>query len=299
MASNTQDLNNAVAFIMPVTDQEKAATSRGSPDLFEEEEEVRVVKKVCQRPAARLGLIEKYRITCNKTNPYAGSWPTARKSLIPSTSPAAAPAVETPRVPSPECVVLTPLSPLPSTPVNPQALVPQVRQPIVEVREEMEPFLQRCREVELASRSSVAELASTFCQQSEIASQRSKLEKQIAELTKDLAELHRKETSLEERRKVQHVTGSDKGHPSDGKYPDPDGWWDPDWDDPLPGGTDDDDDSDDDDDADDESEEFEDKPQPSPILIEDSPPPSLTRHQSQFYIILPQCRVQDPSRYMK
>ncbi|XP_074026807.1 uncharacterized protein [Leptinotarsa decemlineata] len=65
MASNTQELNNAVASIMPVNEQEKAATSRVrarsvSPDLFEEEEEVKVVKKVCQRPAARLGPIEKY-----------------------------------------------------------------------------------------------------------------------------------------------------------------------------------------------------------------------------------------------
>ncbi|XP_074027833.1 uncharacterized protein [Leptinotarsa decemlineata] len=81
MASNTQELNNTVASIMPVTEQEKAVTSRVrarslSPDLFEKEE-VRIVKKVCQRPAARIGRIEKYRVTCNKTNPYAGTWSTA------------------------------------------------------------------------------------------------------------------------------------------------------------------------------------------------------------------------------
>ncbi|XP_074042664.1 uncharacterized protein [Leptinotarsa decemlineata] len=78
MASNTQELNNAVASIMPMTEQEKASTSRvrcrsTSPDLFEEEEEVRPVKKVCQRPAAKVGPISKYRATCNRTNPYAGS----------------------------------------------------------------------------------------------------------------------------------------------------------------------------------------------------------------------------------
>ncbi|XP_074035657.1 uncharacterized protein [Leptinotarsa decemlineata] len=94
MASNTQELNNAVASIMPMTEQEKASTSRvrcrsTSPDLFEEEEEVRPVKKVCQRPAAKVGPISKYRATCNRTNPYAGSWSTAPNSLRPSTPPAA------------------------------------------------------------------------------------------------------------------------------------------------------------------------------------------------------------------
>nr|XP_023017211.1 serine/arginine repetitive matrix protein 1-like [Leptinotarsa decemlineata] len=167
MVSNTQEISNAVPSIIPVVKEkaatsscrgrslspelfeadrvvkkvsrqptarpevrEKAATSSGrgrslSPDLFEEED--RVVKKVCRQPAARSGPIEKYRVACNRTNPYAGSWPTARKSLRPSTPPAAV--VETPRATSPEePVVLTPLavplSPLPATPANPQVLVP-------------------------------------------------------------------------------------------------------------------------------------------------------------------------------
>ncbi|XP_074027794.1 uncharacterized protein [Leptinotarsa decemlineata] len=153
MATNTQETNNAVASIMPVSSyQEKAATSgpvtsdqavtsgpvtsdqattsrvrcrSTSPDSFEEEEEVRAVKKVCQRPAARLGPIPKYRATCNRTNPYAGSWSTSRKRA--STPPAAA--LETPKASSPELVILTPLV---ATPADPEVLVPQVRQPIGE-----------------------------------------------------------------------------------------------------------------------------------------------------------------------
>ncbi|XP_074034620.1 uncharacterized protein [Leptinotarsa decemlineata] len=205
MASNTQEINNVVASIMPVVKEkaatssgrgrslspelfeadrvskkvsrqptvrsvikEKAATSSGrgrslSPDLFEDED--RVVKKVCRQPAARSGPIEKYRVACNRTNPYAGSWPNARKSLRSSTPPAGV--VKTRRAPSPEePVVLTPLavplSSLPATPANPQVLVPQVpvRQLIGEVSKMLSGFLERCKEAERASRSSEAALAS-------------------------------------------------------------------------------------------------------------------------------------------
>ncbi|XP_074029017.1 uncharacterized protein isoform X2 [Leptinotarsa decemlineata] len=76
------------------------------------------------------------------------------------------------------------------------------------------------------------------------------------------------------RMQVLHVTGSDEGHLDDSEYPDPDGWWDPAYDDIVPMSSDDDDDDDDDsgDDADDELDVR--RPPPSPILIEDSPPPS-------------------------
>ncbi|XP_074041977.1 uncharacterized protein [Leptinotarsa decemlineata] len=109
--TSTQEISNAVASIIPVVDQEKekaasssardrslspelfqagrrtggqsrpvvkdkVASSSGkgrclSPDLFKEED--RVVKKVCRQPAARSGPIGKYRVACNKTNPYADS----------------------------------------------------------------------------------------------------------------------------------------------------------------------------------------------------------------------------------
>ncbi|XP_074030757.1 uncharacterized protein isoform X2 [Leptinotarsa decemlineata] len=171
MTSNTQEINNAVASIMPVV-KEKAATSSGrgrslsselfqadrgekkvihqptatssgkgrslSPDLFEEED--RVVKKVSRQPAARSSRIEKYRLILMQV--------VGRRS----TSPAAV--VEKPRASSPEDpIVLTPLavplSPLPATPANPQVLVPQVpvRQPIGEDSERLKTFLQRCRDL--------------------------------------------------------------------------------------------------------------------------------------------------------
>ncbi|XP_074032666.1 uncharacterized protein [Leptinotarsa decemlineata] len=217
MATNTQETNNAVASIMPVSsDQEKAATSgpvtsdqaatsgpvtsdqattsrvrcrSTSPDLFEEEEEVRAMKKVCQRPAARLGPIPKYRATCNRTNPYAGSWSTSRKRA--STPPAAA--LETPRVSSPELVILTPLvaplPPLPATPADPEVLVSQVRQPIGEVSEKMNTLLQRCKEIEHAARSSEASLANMNRLKGEKVKRRRELEKEMAELDRDIASL--------------------------------------------------------------------------------------------------------------
>ncbi|XP_074036211.1 uncharacterized protein [Leptinotarsa decemlineata] len=212
MASNTQELNNAVASIMPMTEQEKASTSRvrcrsTSPDLFEEEEEVRPVKKVCQRPAAKVGPISKYRATCNRTNPYAGSWSTAPNSLRPSTPPAAV--VEQPRAPSPEepPVVLSPseeapivftpsvvpLSPMLATPVtNPEVLVPQVRQPIGEVSEMLDSFLQRCKEAEHASRASEAALVKRKREMAEIVNRRREAEKVIAELDRKYASLEKK-----------------------------------------------------------------------------------------------------------
>ncbi|XP_074041631.1 uncharacterized protein [Leptinotarsa decemlineata] len=67
------------------------------------------------------------------------------------------------------------------------------------------------------------------------------------------------------REQVQHVTRSDEADLSDGDYPDPN-QWDDEWGDPPLGDTTDDDD--DDDDAGDI------RLLPSPILIEDSPPPS-------------------------
>ncbi|XP_074040877.1 uncharacterized protein [Leptinotarsa decemlineata] len=210
MASNTQELNNAVASIMPMTEQEKASTSRvrcrsTSPDLFEEEEEVRPVKKVCQRPAAKVGPISKYRATCNRTNPYAGSWSTAPNSLRPSTPPAAV--VEQPRAPSPEepPVVLSPseeapivftpsvvpLSPMLATPVtNPE--VSQVRQPIGEVSEMLDSFLQRCKEAEHASRASEAALVKRKREMAEIVNRRREAEKVIAELDRKYASLEKK-----------------------------------------------------------------------------------------------------------
>ncbi|XP_074033817.1 uncharacterized protein [Leptinotarsa decemlineata] len=76
-------------------------------------------------------------------------------------------------------------------------------------------------------------------------------------------------------RSLRHVTGTDEADLSDGKYPDPNRWWDPDYldDDPPPWGDNDDDES---------EEDPLDQPIPvlrplplnSPILIEDSPPPS-------------------------
>ncbi|XP_074034148.1 uncharacterized protein [Leptinotarsa decemlineata] len=213
--ASTQEISNAVASIIPVVDQEKAASSSArdrslSPELFQADRRTGgqsrpVVKdKVASssgkgrslsldlfeaedRPAARSGPIGKYRVACNKTSPYAGSWTTARKSLRPSTPPAAA-VVEQPRAPSPEeppvvltpseeaPVVLTPLavplSPMLATPANLGVLVPQVpvREPIGEVSEEMESYLQRCREIDLASRAILAKLASNSRRRAEIAS---------------------------------------------------------------------------------------------------------------------------------
>ncbi|XP_074042285.1 uncharacterized protein [Leptinotarsa decemlineata] len=226
MATNTQEVNNAVASILPVSaDQEEAASSgavpgdqattsrsrvrcrSASPDLFEEEEEVRPVKKVCQRPAAKVGPISKYRATCNRTNPYAGSWSTAPNSLRPSTPPAAV--VEQPRAPSPEeppvilspseeaPIVFTPsvvpLSPMLATPVtNPEVLVPQVRQPIGEVSEMLDSFLQRCKEAEHVSRASEAALVKRKREMAEIVIRRRKVEKEMAELDRKYASLEKK-----------------------------------------------------------------------------------------------------------
>ncbi|XP_074036169.1 uncharacterized protein [Leptinotarsa decemlineata] len=223
MATNTQEVNNAVASILPVSADtassgavpgDQATTSRSrvrcrsaSPDLFEEEEEVRPVKKVCQRPAAKVGPISKYRATCNRTNPYAGSWSTAPNSLRPSTPPAAV--VEQPRAPSPEepPVVLSPseeapivftpsvvpLSPMLATPVtNPEVLVPQVRQPIGEVSEMLYSFLQRCKEAEHASRSSEAALVKRKREMAEIVNRRREVEKELAELDRKYASLEKK-----------------------------------------------------------------------------------------------------------
>ncbi|XP_074038316.1 uncharacterized protein [Leptinotarsa decemlineata] len=210
MATNTQEVNNAVASILPVSaDQEEAASSRAvtgdqattsrsrvrcrssSPDLFEEEEEVRAVKKVCQRPAARVGPIPKYRATCNRTNPYAGSFSTSRKR---ASTPAAAPAaVEIPRSPSPKLVILSPLvtrlPPLPATPADHEVLVPQVRQPIGEVSEKMNTFLQRCKEIEHAARSSEAALTNMNRLKGEKVKRRREIEKEMAELDRDIASL--------------------------------------------------------------------------------------------------------------
>ncbi|XP_074031283.1 uncharacterized protein [Leptinotarsa decemlineata] len=206
MATNTQEVNNAVASILPVSaDQEEAASSRAvtgdqattsrsrvrcrssSPDLFEEEEEVRAVKKVCQRPAARVGPISKYRATCNRTNPYAGSFSTSRKR---ASTPAAPAAVEIPRIPSPELVILSPLvvrlPPLPATPADPEVLVPQ---PIEEVSEKMSVFLQRCKEAERASRSSEAALVTMKRQMAEMDNRRREIQKEMAEIDRNYASL--------------------------------------------------------------------------------------------------------------
>ncbi|XP_074033373.1 uncharacterized protein [Leptinotarsa decemlineata] len=203
MATNTQEVNNAVASILPVSaDQEEAASSRAvtgdqattsrsrvrcrssSPDLFEEEEEVRAVKKVCQRPAARVGPISKYRATCNRTNPYAGSFSTSRKR---ASTPAA---VETPRIPSPELVILSPLvvrlPPLPATPADPEVLVPQ---PIEEVSEKLSVFLQRCKEAERASRSNEAALVTMKRQMAEMDNRRREIQKEMAEIDRNYASL--------------------------------------------------------------------------------------------------------------
>ncbi|XP_074037942.1 uncharacterized protein [Leptinotarsa decemlineata] len=209
MATNTQETNNAVASIMPVSSAQEKATTSGpvtsdqattsrvrcrstSPDLFEGEEEVRAVKKVCQRPAARLAPIPKYRATCNRTNPYAGIWSTSRKGA--SIPPAAA--LETPRASSPELVILTPLAaplpPLPATPADPEVLVPQVRQPIGEVNEKMNTFLQRCKEIEHAARSSEAALANMNRLKGEKVKRRRELEKEMAELDRDIASLEKR-----------------------------------------------------------------------------------------------------------
>ncbi|XP_074028032.1 uncharacterized protein [Leptinotarsa decemlineata] len=210
MATNTQEVNNAVASILPVSaDQEEAASSgavpgdqattsrsrvrcrSASPDLFEEEEEVRPVKKVCQRPAAKVGPISKYRATCNRTNPYAGSWSTSSKRA--STPPPAA-AVETPRIPSPELVILSPLvtrlPPLPATPADPEVLVPQVvREPIGEVSEKLSGFLQRCKEAEHAARLSKVALANMNRIKGDKVKRRRELEREMAELDRDIASL--------------------------------------------------------------------------------------------------------------
>ncbi|XP_074028908.1 uncharacterized protein [Leptinotarsa decemlineata] len=207
MATNTQEVNNAVASILPVSaDQEEAASSRAvtvdqpttsrsrvrcrssSPDLFEEEEEVRAVKKVCQRPAAKVGPISKYRATCNRTNPYAGSFSTSRKR---ASTPAAAPAaVEIPRSPSPELVILSPLvtrlPPLPATPADPEVLVPQ---PIGEVSEKMSVFLQRCKKAERAARSSEAALVTMKRQMAEMDNRRREIQKEMAGIDRNYASL--------------------------------------------------------------------------------------------------------------
>ncbi|XP_074033845.1 uncharacterized protein isoform X3 [Leptinotarsa decemlineata] len=118
-----------------------------------------------------------------------GSWSTSRKRA--STPPAAA--LETHRASSPELVILTPLvaplPPLPATPADPEVLVPQVRQPIGDMSEKMNTFLQRCIEIEHAARSSEAALANMNRLKDEKVKRRREIEKEMAELDRDIASL--------------------------------------------------------------------------------------------------------------
>ncbi|XP_074042396.1 uncharacterized protein [Leptinotarsa decemlineata] len=102
MENYTQEIDNAVASIIPVdVDVERP----GSPDMFEGDEvamvqevkastsggvqrprspvsfqEDRVVNKAKRQSAAKVGPIQRYRSKCNRTNPYAGGWSTAKRN---------------------------------------------------------------------------------------------------------------------------------------------------------------------------------------------------------------------------
>nr|XP_023027182.1 mucin-2-like [Leptinotarsa decemlineata] len=192
MQSNTQEVNNAVASIMLVVNQEKATTSSGSWPTA----------RKSSRPSTSSATAAAAPVVTPRA-PAAAVTAAVETAGAPVETPRApAAAVETLKVPSPEDVVLTPLavplSPLPPTPANLQVLVPQVPvpQPIGEVSEKMKTFLQRCREAEHASRASEAALVSMTRQKAEIANRRS-------ELDKGMAELDRKYASLEERYKAE------------------------------------------------------------------------------------------------
>ncbi|XP_074042681.1 uncharacterized protein [Leptinotarsa decemlineata] len=246
MENYTQEIDHAVASIIPVDIEVERP---GSPDMFEGDEMVmvqevkastsggvqrprspvsfqedRVVNKAKRQPASKVGPIQRYRSKCNRTNPYAGSWSTAKRNPPRRPAPLAL-TVErrraykpVPRVPSPgeiltqfaPLVMLTPmeLTPVPEPamevvpPVSKPAgeIAPQVAsvpEPIGEVNpQEMETFLQRCRDVALASRNSEAALASISREENEIGSRR-------RELLLGMAELDRRTASLKERRKAE------------------------------------------------------------------------------------------------
>ncbi|XP_074040057.1 uncharacterized protein [Leptinotarsa decemlineata] len=222
MENYTQEIDNAVASIIPV---DVEVERPGSPDMFEGDEVVmvqevkastsggvqrprspvsfqedRVVNKAKRQSAAKVGPIQRYRTKCNRTNPYAGSWSTAKRNPPRRPTPLAL-TVErrraykpVPRVPSPGEILtqfapLAMLTPMELTPVPEPAMevvppvskpageiAPPVPEPIGEVNpQEMETFLQRCRDVALALRNSEAALASISREENEIASQRREL----------------------------------------------------------------------------------------------------------------------------
>ncbi|XP_074042191.1 uncharacterized protein [Leptinotarsa decemlineata] len=231
MEGYTQQLTDAVASIMqeegavvrPVSPdlfeeggsveaavEEKAATSRGvrrasSPCLFEES----VAKRV-KRQSAKVSVIDKYRSACNRTNPYASSWSTARNSLRPPTPPApptpaveSVAAVETPRVPSPGEILtqfapltvspltLLALTPAPQVPEPAEGIAPPVPVPVSEpiggVSECLKPFFRNCEKAEDASRSGEAALVDISRNEARLVSRRSELLKELAEVNREIA----------------------------------------------------------------------------------------------------------------